>query len=100
MLSRQQIEELVGKIVKIEGISHISDMLEGIQLYIMYKKPTSKFMQLCADENWEYASNVADRMNKEILTQSDLFQNFVKKIKTSPEYICKIRGEKLNDIGI
>ena len=99
MISRHQIEELVRSIVKTEGVPHISDMLEGIQEYIMYKKPTSKFIQLCGDENWDYASNVADRMNKEILT-TPLFKDFVKKVKTSPEYICKIRSEKLNDIGI
>lgn len=99
MKTRKEIEELVSKqVVTSEGIKHISDMLEGIQDYIMYKLPTSKFMQLCGDENWEYAAGMGDFMNKEILAKTTLFQEFVKTVKTSPEYISKIREEKLNEI--
>lgn len=98
MKTRKEIEELVNKHVTPEGVRHISDMLEGIQDYIMYKLPTSKFMQLCGDENWVYAAGMADIMNKEIVTQTTLFQDFVNIVKTSPEYISKIREEKLNEI--
>ncbi len=99
MKTRKEIEDLVSKQVKTEaGIKHISDMLEGIQDYIMYKLPTSKFMQLCGDENWEYATGMGDFMNKEILTKTTIFQDFVKTVKTSPEYISKIREKKLNEI--
>lgn len=98
MYSREDIVKMVRIKVIDTGVDHISDMLEGIQNYIFYRKPTSKFMQLCADENWEYAAGIADRMNKEILTKTTLFQDFVKGVKTSPEYISKIREGKLNII--
>lgn len=98
MKTRDEIEKLVSKQVSDAGIKHISDMLEGIQEYIMYKKPTSKFMQLCSDENWGYAVAMADLMNKEILIQTTIFQDFVKIVKTSPEFISKRREEKLNEI--
>ena len=83
-MTRVEIEELVVRIgvIKPEGIIHISNMLEGIQEYIMTRKPTSKFMKLCGDENWDYAICVADNMNKEILNKTGLFQDFVRKIKT------------------
>ncbi len=105
-MTRKDIELLVSNIglnnpdTLTEDILHISNMLEGIQEYIMTRKPTSKFMELCGDENWEYASSIGDRLNKEVLEKTQTFQDFVKKIKTSPEYICKIRSEKLNVIGI
>ena len=98
MKTREEIEKLVRTQVKSEGVPHISDMLEGIQEYIFYKKPASKFMQLCADENWVYAAGIADSMNKEILTKTTIFQDWVKSVKTSSEYISKIREEKLNEI--
>jgi hypothetical protein len=96
--TRKEIEELVSRQVTPQGVKHISDMLEGIQEYIFYKKPTSKFMQLCSDENWKYAAGMGDSMNKEIVTQTTIFQDFVKMVKTSPEYVSKIREEKLNEI--
>lgn len=101
-MTRKEIESLVVRVgvIKPEGIIHISNMLEGIQEYIMTRKPTSKFMELCGGEDWEYAKSMGDHMNKEILEKTELFQDFVRKIKTSPEYISKIREEKLNDIGI
>ena len=37
-------------------------------------------------------------MNKEILTKTTIFQDFVKLIKTSPEYISNRREEKLKTI--
>ena len=105
-MTRSDIELLVSNIglnnpdtIK-EDILHISDMLEGIQEYIMTRKPTSKFMELCGDENWEYASNIGDRLNKEVLEKTQTFQDFVKKVKTSSEYISKIRSEKLDNLGI
>ena len=83
-----------------KDILHISDMLEGIQEYIMTGNPTSKFIQLCGDENWDYASSMGDRLNKEVLEKTQTFQNFVNKVKTSTEYISKMRNEKLNNLGI
>jgi len=100
-MTREEMESSVVRlgIVKPEVIKHICDMMEGIQEYIMTRKPTSKFMKLCGDEDWEYAKSVGDIINKEVL-QIGFYQDFVKKIKTSPKYISKIRDEKLNDIGI
>jgi len=105
-MTRKDIESIASNIglnnpdTVSDDILHISNMLEGIQEYIMTRNPTSKFMQLCGDENWDYASSMGDRLNKEVLEKTQTFQNFVKKVKTSPEYISKIRSEKLNDIGI
>jgi hypothetical protein len=101
-MTRKEIEGLVVRVgvISPEGIIHISDMLDGIQEYIMTRKPTSKFMELCGDENWDYATSIADNMNKEVLKKTELYQDFVKKVKTSSEYISKIRNVKLKEIGI
>lgn len=81
-----------------EGVRKLHPMLCEMRDYIMYNKPTSKFYKLCSNENWEKAEYFADNQNKEVLKKIDLFQSFVKKIKTSPEYISKTREEKLNQI--
>jgi hypothetical protein len=52
------------------------------------------------DEDWESAEYFADSKNKEVLTVTDFYPTFVKKVKTYPMYISKRRNEKLNDIGI
>lgn len=105
-MTREEIESIASNIgmnnpdtIK-EDILHVSNMLEGIQEYIMTRKPTSKFMELCGDENWDYATSIADNMNKEVLKKTELYQDFVKKVKTSSEYISKIRNVKLKEIGI
>jgi len=59
MYSREQIEKIVGKWY--DSITeyhpgddiHVCDMLEGIQDYLLYNKPPSKFMQFCAEEKWD-----------------------------------------------
>lgn len=118
MFSRREIENYVEIYVKQEGVRHISDMCEEIQnrifsqvtdrLYYAPDKYTqsraglrnSKFVELCSDENWEYAEGIADRMNKEILTQTECFKKFVKMVKTSPEYVSIIRNMKLGLLEI
>lgn len=105
-MTRKDIESIASNIglnnpdTVSDDIQHISNMLEGIQEYIMTGNPTSKFMQLCGDENWDYASSMGDRLNKEVLEKTQTFENFVKKVKTSPEYISKMRNEKINNLGI
>jgi len=118
MFSREEIEAHVEYYVKPIGIRHISDMCQGIQEYLFKKAQsklsytgdkylqsrdgirTSKFMELCSIEDWKYAAGIADRMNREILTQTECFHKFVKMVKTSPEYISIIRNMKLNLIDI
>jgi hypothetical protein len=62
------------------------------------KHRRSKFVELCVDENWNYASGVADSMNKEILTKTPLFQDFIRSVKTLPDYISITRENKLKNI--
>jgi hypothetical protein len=76
--TRKEIEVMVDKLVKSEGLKHISDMLEEIQDFLLNNKPTSNFCKQCAIGNWDYAIGVADKMNKEILTKTTLFQDFVR----------------------
>jgi hypothetical protein len=58
-MTRKDIESIASNIglnnpdTVSDDILHISNMLEGIQEYIMTRNPTSKFMQLCGDENWD-----------------------------------------------
>lgn len=98
MYSRADIEKIVRVKVKEEAVKHIADMLEEIQQHIVYETPTSNFTKRCAEECWVYAAGIGDSMNKEILTKTTIFQDFVKSVKSSPEYISKIREQKLDEI--
>lgn len=99
-----------------ESIYHITDMLEEIQkrmfstikgdLYYTpdkftrdrYGQRNSKFVELCCEENWDYALSIVDRINKETLEKTTIYQDFVKEIKSSSEYISILRDKKLNII--
>jgi hypothetical protein len=98
MYSRTDIEKIVRRKVVDDAVGHISDMMEEIQQHLIFDTPTSNFTKRCADECWTYAAAIGDVMNKEILTKTTIFQDFVKSVKTSPEYISKIRAQKLDEI--
>lgn len=102
MYSRQDIERIVRTEVKTEGLKHISDMLEEIQRYLIYNAVspiyTSNFVKRCADESWDYAAGISDSMNREILTETTIFQEFVKSVKSLPEYISIKREIIINKL--
>ena len=95
MYSREQIEKIVGKWY--DSITeyhpgddiHVCDMLEGIQDYLLYNKPPSKFMQFCAEEKWDGAYGVADQTNRGVLKATTIYQDFVRVVG---------REKKLNTI--
>lgn len=117
MYSRKEIEDIVSQyVITDDGITHISDMLSEIQNRMfsvikdrLYYTPddftknragqrNSKFVELCASEKWDDALLIGDYMNKEILLKTPIFQNFVKSIKESSDYISTIREMKLKSI--
>lgn len=103
----------IGMTVADEAIRHITDILEEIQNRLFslvndrhYYAPdkftqvragqrSSKFVELCADENWDYAMGIGDHINKETLTQTTIYQDFVRDIKSSGDYISIMRDNKL-----
>lgn len=101
-MTRIEIQNIASKVVTNSDIlPHAVDMMEDMYNHIFYRekfKNPCKFIKLCIEENWEYAIAVGDSANKQILKQSKLYHNFVKSVKTSPEYISKIREEQLNKI--
>lgn len=85
MYSTEQIHEIVGNKLnaKYSSVSeiaknHIVSMLIEIQSYLIDNAPCCKFVELCSNENWIYAKGVADSTNKQILTETTIFQDFVK----------------------
>jgi len=59
--------------------------------------PESKFVDLVVKEDWDRAYHIADLVNKEMF-KYDMFQNFIKYIKQSSEYIQHNRQNKLNQL--
>lgn len=121
MYDRKQLRDfihskIVGMTITDEAIRHVIDMLEEIQnrmfsvvtdrLYYTPDKSTrdragqrsSKFVELCSDENWDYAADMGDRINKETLEKTTIYQDFVKLIKSSSEYVSIMRDNKLKII--
>ena len=63
-------------------------------------EPVSKFQELCSHEDWSNAFGIADSMNKEILSETTLYQSFVKNVKQLPDYISISRSGKLNQLDL
>lgn len=82
MYSREQIEKIVSKWFidnPTDGDDiHVSNMLEEIQDYLLYNKPSCSFVKFCAEEKWDGAFGVADQINKGILKHSTIYQDFVR----------------------
>ena len=110
-------ERLYGLTYNPSVITHVIDMLDEIQKRILsqisdrlYYTPdkfshsqaglrNSKFVELCADERWEEADLIGDRINKDTLSQTTIYQDFVKNIKSSGEYRSIVRNMKLKILG-
>lgn len=89
MLTRKELEKITSNVFINDAVSHISDMLEEIQDYMIRKAKgenahNSKFIESCANEDWDRANCIADRMNKEALTHH-FYQDFVKMVKISED---------------
>lgn len=98
MFTRREISKDASKLFVDEAISHICDMCEEIQEYIILRSKgetvyKSKFIESCSNEDWGRAYEIADRINKDAL-QVRFYQNFVKKVKVIPE----VRDAKLSRI--
>ena len=85
MYSEEDIHKIVGKFIDIDknptnpaAFRHISNMLIEIQDFLIYKNPKSKFIELCANRNWERAIGIADDWNREMLKDTTLYQDFVR----------------------
>jgi hypothetical protein len=85
MYSEEQIRELVRNKLSVHysaptpvATNHIVSMLIEIQSYLIDNMPCCKFVELCSNENWDYAKYVADSTNKQILKETTIFQDFVR----------------------
>lgn len=85
MYSKKQIQDMVFSKLNAQysnhtfGASkHIVDMLIEIQSYLIDNGPCCKFVELCSNENWDYAKHVADSTNKQVLKETTIFQDFVR----------------------
>lgn len=81
-----------------EGWNHYVNILNTIKDKLFYPdKPESNFVELVVSEQWDKAFHFADTINKEAF-KINLFQNFIKYIKNSPEYIQHNRNIQLNKL--
>jgi hypothetical protein len=79
-----------------EGLIHFLTMCPIIfEKFMDPKKPESSFVEAIYKGDWVKARAVGDLFNKEAI-DANLYQNFVKFVKTSSEYITKMRDDKLN----
>lgn len=99
MFTRKEIEYRVGAVVNEHGFKHISDMFEEIQRTMFTGCPNSKFIELCAKENWDYALGIADNINKQALEKTTLYQDFINDIKKLPDYISMNRDKQINKLN-
>ena len=83
-----------------EGLDHYMKVLQLIAHKMLNPEvPESSFITAVANENWPKALAVADTRNKEAFGIK-LFHKFVNHVKTTPQYISKMREEKLNNLDI
>lgn len=87
-----------GQGFKSEAFNHLYFILDKIK-HKLYNpdKPESKFVDLVVKEDWDRAYYHADTLNKEVF-KYDMFQNFLKYIKQSSEYIQHNRQTQLNQL--
>ena len=79
-----------------DGLSHYMHMCELILNKMMNPEiKECSFIESIYSEDWSRAKYVGDDRNKEAL-ENNLYQEFVKYIKTSSEFITKNREDKLN----
>lgn len=81
-----------------EGLEHYMKILQLIAYKMLNPEiPESSFVEAVAQENWIKAQSIADTRNKEAFGIK-MFQKFVGHVKTTPQYISKMREEKLNSL--
>jgi hypothetical protein len=87
-----------GQQFKSEPFDHLYFILDKIK-HKLYNPdtPESKFVDLVVKEDWDRAYYHADTLNKQMF-EYDMFQNFLKYIKQSSEYIQHNRQNKLNQL--
>jgi len=79
-----------------EGLHHFMTMCHIIfEKFMDPKKPECSFVEAIYKGDWVKARAIGDLFNKEAI-DANLYQNFVKFVKTSSEYITKMRDDKLN----
>lgn len=87
-----------GQQFKFEAFDHLYFILDKIK-HKLYNPdtPESKFVDLVVKEDWDRAYHIADTVNKEVF-KYDMFQNFLRYIKQSSEYIQYNRQTQLNQL--
>ena len=79
-----------------EGFSQFKTMCSIIfEKFMNPKKPESSFVEAVYKGDWVKARYIGDYLNKESI-DANLYQNFVKFVKTSSYYVTKMRDDKLN----
>ena len=58
-------------------------------------KPESSFVEAVYKGDWVKARYIGDYLNK-VAIDDNLYQNFIKFVKTSSYYVTKMRDDKLN----
>lgn len=75
---------------------HIINICTDIKDSLINDRIPCSFVKHCLNEDWDRAKAVADRWNKDILNETDFFPNFLQHVKTSSEYIQKIREKNIS----
>ena len=84
----------------LDVIQHLNSMC--LLIYDKMMNPKIKecsFIEHIYEGDWNRARIVGDIRNKEAIDHN-LYQNFVEFVKKSPEYVVKIREEKLKILDI
>ena len=110
MFSKEELSKRVNKInwvhsdTKSEKIKHTIFLLGEIQKFIYSRVDGSEcypsnFIKQCVLEDWKYATAIADPLNKELLGD-DFYQDFVRDVKNSSDFISMVRNIKLESLKI
>ena len=82
-----------------DGFNHYMNILSIIcNKMFNPEKPESKFVELCFNEEWDYAYAIADSRNKEAIKFCNLFYKFIEYVKSTPEYISFDRNIKISKL--
>lgn len=80
-----------------EGMmGHIVNICIDIKDCLINDRIPCSFVKHCLNEDWDRAKAVADRWNKDTLNETDFYPNFLHQVKTSSEYIQKIREKNIS----
>jgi hypothetical protein len=113
MFSKEEISKRVNQLNWIQSetssgkINNTIFILSEIQKFIYSRVDGSKcrdchpsnFIKQCVLEDWKYATAIADPLNKELLGD-DFYQDFVRDVKNSSDFISMVRNIKLESLKI